>query len=102
MPTHDLIIVGAGSGNSVIGPEHDDMDVAIVERGLFGGTCLNVGCIPSKMLIYPSEIAELAAHVGPRLGIHTRFDGADWAAIRDRVFDRIDPIGHIETPQNSK
>ena len=31
MPTHDLIIIGAGSGNSIIGPEHDDMDVAIVE-----------------------------------------------------------------------
>ena len=31
MPTHDLIIIGAGSGNSIIGPEHDDMDVAIVD-----------------------------------------------------------------------
>lgn len=92
MRTHDLIIVGAGSGNSIIGPEHDDLDVAIVERGQFGGTCLNVGCIPSKMLIYPAEIAELAAHTGPRLGVHTHFDGADWPAIRDRVFGRIDPI----------
>lgn len=92
MLTHDLIIVGAGSGNSIIGPEHDDMDVAIVERGLFGGTCLNVGCIPSKMFVYAAEIAELAAHVGPRLGVHTTFEGADWPAIRDRVFGRIDPI----------
>ena len=77
MRTHDLIIIGSGSGNSIIGPEHDDMDVAIVERGLFGGTCLNVGCIPSKMLVYTAEIAELAAHVGPKLGIHTAFTGAD-------------------------
>lgn len=92
MPTHDLIIIGAGSGNSIIGPEHDDMDVAIVERGLFGGTCLNVGCIPSKMFVYAAEIAELAAHVGPKLGVHTTFEGADWPAIRDRVFGRIDPI----------
>ena len=92
MPTHDLIILGAGSGNSIIGPEHDDMDVAIVERGLFGGTCLNVGCIPSKMFVYAAEIAELAAHHGPRLGVHTRMEGADWRSIRDRVFDRIDPI----------
>lgn len=92
MPTHDLIIIGAGSGNSIIGPEHDDMDVAIVERGLFGGTCLNVGCIPSKMFVYAAEVAELAAHVGPKLGVHTTFEGADWPAIRDRVFGRIDPI----------
>lgn len=92
MRSHDLIIIGAGSGNSVIGPEHDDMDVAIIERGLFGGTCLNVGCIPSKMLVYAAEIAELAGDVGPQLGLHTTFDGADWPAIRDRVFNRIDPI----------
>ena len=92
MRSHDLIIIGAGSGNSIIGPEHDDMDVAIIERGLFGGTCLNVGCIPSKMLVYAAEIAELAGDVGPQLGLHTTFDGADWPAIRDRVFNRIDPI----------
>ena len=55
MQRFDLIIIGAGSGNSIIGPEHDDWNVAIVERGLFGGTCLNVGCIPSKALLDSSE-----------------------------------------------
>jgi mycothione reductase len=87
----DLIIIGAGSGNSIIGPEHDDWNIAIVERGLFGGTCMNVGCIPSKMFVYAAELAELARR-GPALGVHTRVDGADWPAIRDRVFGRIDPI----------
>ena len=87
----DLLIIGAGSGNSVIGPEHDDWDIAIAEHGLFGGTCLNVGCIPSKMFVYAAEVASLAAD-SERLGIHTSFDGADWAAVRDRVFGRIDPI----------
>jgi mycothione reductase len=87
----DLIIIGAGSGNSVIGPDHDDWDIAIVERGLFGGTCLNVGCIPSKMFVFAAEVAELARR-GPELGLATRFEGADWPSIRDRVFDRIDPI----------
>ena len=87
----DLLVIGAGSGNSVIGPEHDDWDIAVMEQNLFGGTCLNVGCIPSKMYVYPAELAELASS-GPRLGVATRFDGADWAAIRDRIFGRIDPI----------
>ena len=87
----DLLIIGAGSGNSVIGPEHDDWDIAIAEHGLFGGTCLNVGCIPSKMFVYAAEVAELAAD-SERLGVHTSFDGADWPAIRDRIFGRIDPI----------
>ena len=91
MRRFDLLVIGAGSGNSVVGPEHDDWDVAIAERGLFGGTCLNVGCIPSKMFVYAAELAELAAD-GERLGVYTRFDGADWPAIRDRIFGRIDPI----------
>ena len=86
-----MLIIGAGSGNSVIGPEHDDWDIAIAEHGLFGGTCLNVGCIPSKMFVYAAEVAALAAD-SERLGVHTSFDGADWPAVRDRIFGRIDPI----------
>ncbi len=91
MRSFDLLIIGAGSGNSVIGPEHDGWDIAIAEHGLFGGTCLNVGCIPSKMFVYAAEVAALAAD-SERLGVHTRFDGADWPAVRDRIFGRIDPI----------
>ena len=87
----DLLIIGAGSGNSVIGPEHDDWDMAIAEHGLFGGTCLNVGCIPSKMFVYAAEVAELAAD-SERLGVHTSFNSVDWPAVRDRIFGRIDPI----------
>ena len=92
MQSFDLVIIGAGSGNSIIGPEHDDLNIAIVERGLFGGTCLNVGCIPSKMFVYAAEVAELAEREGPKLGVHSECNGADWPAIRDRVFGRIDPI----------
>lgn len=88
---YDLIIIGTGSGNSIIGPEMDGMRIAIAERGVFGGTCLNVGCIPSKMLIWPADLAEHARH-GDRYGISTEFRGADWPAIVQRVFGRIDPI----------
>jgi len=88
----DLLIIGTGSGNSILTPDFDDKRVAIVERGAFGGTCLNVGCIPSKMFVYAAEMAHNAAVVGPALGVHTSFNHADWPAIRDRVFARIDPI----------
>jgi mycothione reductase len=88
---HDLLIIGTGSGNSIIGPEHDDLDIAIVERDRFGGTCLLRGCIPSKMYVYAADLAELARS-GPRLGVDTRMHGVDWKAIRDRVFERIDAI----------
>ncbi len=87
----DLVIVGSGSGNSIINPDLDDWDIAMVESGAFGGTCLNRGCIPSKMLVYAADIAELARR-GPELGVDTRFERADWPSIRDRVFGRIDPI----------
>jgi len=90
MDTFDLIIIGTGSGNS-IPPELADWKIALVERGIFGGTCLNVGCIPSKMFVLPADVAESARH-GARLGVDTAFNGVDWPAIRDRVFGRIDPI----------
>lgn len=92
MDHYDLLIVGTGSGNSILSPDFDDLNTAIVERDVFGGTCLNKGCIPSKMFVYAAELAELAESVAPRLGVHTTFDRADWPAIRDRVFGRIDPI----------
>jgi mycothione reductase len=86
----DLIIVGSGSGNSI--PSYlDDWNIAIVERDVFGGTCLNRGCIPSKMFVYPADVA-VASQTSSKLGIDTQFNGADWSAIRDRVFGLIDPI----------
>ena len=86
----DLIIVGSGSGNSI--PSYlDDWNIALVERDVFGGTCLNRGCIPSKMFVYPADVA-LASRESAKLGIDTQFNGADWPAIRDRVFGLIDPI----------
>ncbi len=87
---YDLIIIGSGSGNAI--PDFlAGWKIAIVERGTFGGTCLNAGCIPSKMFVLPADKA-VEAGDGAKLGIDTSFNGADWAAIRDRVFDRIDTI----------
>ena len=91
MADFDLVIVGTGSANSIPGPEFDDWSIAIVERGTFGGTCLNVGCIPSKMFVYAADVADTIATAG-HYGIAASFDSADWPAIRDRVFGRIDPI----------
>ena len=57
----DLTIIGTGSGNSIPDPTSTPvrtMRVAICEQGTFGGTCLNVGCIPTKMFVYAAEVAE--------------------------------------------
>ena len=91
MTDYDLVIVGAGSGNMLPAAGLDGLRVAIIERDRFGGTCLNRGCIPSKMLVYAADVAETVRNAG-RYGIRAELVGADWPAIRDRVFDRIDPF----------
>ena len=87
----DLVIVGTGSGNSIPGPEFDRWNIAIIEKGLFGGTCLNVGCIPSKMFVYAADVAEIIRD-SATYGIQASIEEVNWPAIRDRVFGRIDPI----------
>lgn len=91
MREFDLIIVGSGSGNSILTEEYQDLNVAIVEPGTFGGTCLNVGCIPTKMYVYPATVASEVKQVA-RLGVEASVNSVDWPAIRDRVFGRIDAI----------
>ncbi len=90
MQDFDLVIIGTGSGNS-IPAELDDWNIALVERDVFGGTCLNRGCIPSKMFIYAADIA-MHIRESERYGVRSTLDGVDWPDIVDRVFGRIDPI----------
>ncbi len=87
----DLIIIGSGSGNSLVGPEYADSSVAIIESGTFGGTCLNVGCIPTKMFVYTAEVAG-TVRGSARYGVEAHLDTVRWPDIRNRVFGRIDPI----------
>jgi mycothione reductase len=89
--TYDLIVIGAGSGNMLFTPELAHLKAAVIEPDRFGGTCLNRGCIPSKMFVVAADAARAAAHAS-RLGVQLRYEGVDWPAVRDRVFGRIDPI----------
>ncbi|KRB48040.1 mycothione reductase [Terrabacter sp. Root181] len=88
---YDLAIIGTGSGNSLVTPDFDDKRVAIIEGGTFGGTCLNVGCIPTKMFVYAADMARDVRDAG-RFGVDATLQGVRWADVRDRVFGRIDPI----------
>jgi mycothione reductase len=68
--THDVIVIGTGGGTKLALPAAErGLRVALVERDAFGGTCLNRGCIPSKMLIYPAEVADLA-RTSAAIGVH--------------------------------
>ena len=91
MKNFDLVIIGTGSGNSILNHRFADWRVAIVERGVFGGTCLNVGCIPTKMFVHSADLAAGPRSSG-RLGVDLTLDGVRWTDVRDRIFGRIDPI----------
>ncbi len=91
--TYDLIIVGAGSGNMIPVPEMENWRLAIVEPDKFGGTCLNRGCIPSKMLLYPAEVVETAQHAA-KLGVHHTLARVDWQHI-------VAPTGNLSPTSRS-
>ncbi|HEY6790002.1 MAG TPA: mycothione reductase [Trebonia sp.] len=91
MRHYDLVVLGAGSGNMLLTPELAHLTTAIIEQDRFGGTCLNRGCIPSKMLVVAADAAR-NVETAARLGVHATLDRVDWKAIRGRIFGRIDPL----------
>ncbi|KAL0490623.1 dihydrolipoyl dehydrogenase [Acrasis kona] len=89
---YDVIVIGAGAGLPKLGSPASrlGLKVALLEKGRLGGTCLNRGCIPSKMLIHPADVALNIdeAHrfeVNPQGGYTV-----DFTALIDRVSKTID------------
>ena len=90
MDKFDLIVIGSGSGLEISAEASEQgMSVAVVEEGPFGGTCLNRGCIPSKMLIHCADVVETInkAHL---FRIQAHVDGIDWDFIMQRTYQEID------------
>lgn len=93
---YDIALIGSGSANSFPGPDLADRSIVQIDRGVgpdrvFGGTCLNLGCIPTKMFVHTAEIAATPADAA-RFGLTESLERVDWPAIRDRIFGRIDPL----------
>jgi mycothione reductase len=86
-----LAIIGSGSGNVLVPDDDAHGDVALIEAGVFGGTCLNRGCIPSKILVHTADVA-VQARTAYGFGIDAEVTGVDWPAVRDRTFSKIDRI----------
>jgi mycothione reductase len=91
MAHFDIAIIGTGSGNTILDDRYFGKRVAVCEEGVFGGTCLNVGCIPTKMFVYSAGIARNVLGAA-RFGIDAHVDGVRWTDIVSRVFGRIDPL----------
>ncbi|WP_010533887.1 mycothione reductase [Brachybacterium squillarum] len=93
---YDIALIGSGSINSFPGPDLAGRSIVQIDRGVgpdhvFGGTCLNLGCIPTKMFVHTADLARVPAESGS-FGLTESLDGVDWPVIRDRVFGRIDAI----------
>ena len=89
----DVLILGAGSGGyaCALRAAQLGLTVGLVEKGNLGGTCLHVGCIPTKALLHAAEIADQARD-SARFGVNTTLDGIDMAGVnayRDKVVSRL-------------
>ncbi len=89
MKEYGMILIGTGAGMNVVDTAlAKGLTVAIVEEGPIGGTCLNRGCIPSKILIHCADVIR-EAEAAVDIGVHMRLDGVDFPAIKKRMWDLI-------------
>jgi dihydrolipoamide dehydrogenase len=78
----DIVILGAGSGGyaAALRASELGLSVALVEKNKVGGTCLHVGCIPTKALLHSAEVADVTRE-SAKYGITSTFEGIDMAAV---------------------
>ncbi|WP_343996449.1 dihydrolipoyl dehydrogenase [Nocardioides dubius] len=89
----DLVVLGAGSGGyaCALRAAQLGLSVALVERDKLGGTCLHVGCVPTKALLHAAEVADSARHAA-QFGVQASLDGIDMAGVnsyKDGVVSRL-------------
>jgi dihydrolipoyl dehydrogenase len=93
MATYDLVVIGTGPGGYVcaIRAAQLGMKVAVVEKNAtLGGTCLNIGCMPSKALLHASEMFEEAGHSFAKMGVSVPTPKLDLPAMMDFKQQGID------------
>jgi dihydrolipoamide dehydrogenase len=78
----DIVVLGAGSGGyaAALRASELGLSVALVEKDKVGGTCLHVGCIPTKALLHSAEVADVSREAG-KYGVTNTFGGIDIAAV---------------------
>ncbi len=90
MKKFDVLVIGGGTGLEIVSyAAEQGLSVALVEEGPLGGTCLNRGCIPSKMVIHSADVAETIRN-SQKFGIISKIEHIDFAGIVKRVSDDVD------------
>jgi dihydrolipoamide dehydrogenase len=85
MQNYDVIVIGSGAGLNIVEKALiKGQKTAIIDKGPLGGTCLNVGCIPTKMLIYPADVIHEILN-SKRLGITAEITNIDFQLIMNRM-----------------
>ncbi|NUS52699.1 MAG: dihydrolipoyl dehydrogenase [Nocardioidaceae bacterium] len=90
---YDLVVLGAGSGGyaCALRAAQLGLSVVLVEKGKVGGTCLHVGCIPTKALLHAAEVAD-SARESEQFGVNATFEGIDMGGVnkyKDGVVSRL-------------
>ena len=86
---YDVLVVGGGTGNNVAAAAADaGLETALVEKGPLGGTCLNRGCNPSKMLIQAATAANQVREAG-KFHVDATLNGVDFAAVVDEMDETL-------------
>ena len=89
MKKFDLAVVGSGAGLVVLEAAMEaGVSCAIVEQAKFGGTCLNKGCIPTKMLAYPADLLREIEHA-KKTGVSVSSASVDWETLSGRMWKQI-------------
>ncbi|MDJ0348274.1 dihydrolipoyl dehydrogenase [Cryobacterium sp. PH29-G1] len=78
----DIVVLGGGSGGyaAALRAVQLGFTVGLIEKGKLGGTCLHVGCIPTKALLHSAEVADVSREAA-KYGVKTAFEGIDIAAV---------------------
>ncbi|WP_049970665.1 dihydrolipoyl dehydrogenase family protein [Haladaptatus cibarius] len=90
MEEFDIVVIGGGTGNKIaLAGAERGLDVALIERGPIGGTCVNRGCNPSKTLIHRADVVETVRRAS-EFGIDTEVTGIDFRNIVREVTETVD------------
>lgn len=85
MEKYDLVVIGSGSGKIIVNQAiNQGLKTALIDKGPVGGTCLNLGCIPSKMLIYPADRVQEIKEA-KKLGVDAEINKIKFNRIMERM-----------------
>jgi len=99
---YDVLVIGSGGGTKISTPaSHMGLKAAIIEKDRLGGTCLNRGCIPSKMLIHPAEVAHAISTSGTYYITNKGFE-VDFTRLVQSVSTEIDADSNSILPAYRK